>query len=214
MKAAMIICVLILQNCLAQDSISLVFMKEYNQYRHEKNLNPLQYAHELDSISLIRLTESAAGIDDCFELENKRPGTCSDGIRNPHFKFEKTKKAYNADSNLFTIISENMAVCGEFMIGKNIVKRKQKSQGTLASLLNILFPTAQNEVSDTIYYQAEKVVLNNLEKKMLDMWISSPKHNAFLLDREITHFSYKIYRTLHSGRPWTHAIFLGAVKKE
>jgi uncharacterized protein YkwD len=55
---------------IAQDSLSIEFIKVYNQYRIQNNLPLLQYDMQLDSFAMIRLVESAQGTDDCFTDSN------------------------------------------------------------------------------------------------------------------------------------------------
>ena len=100
----------------AQDSLSTAFLNLLNKYRIENNLHPLIYDASLDSVAMVRLVESSQGIDDCFD---EKPDLnvlykCKDGLRNMHFKFDKTMKSFNKMNNDIQIISENMVLMAQF----------------------------------------------------------------------------------------------------
>ena len=69
-KISMFLVVLSHYVLIAQDSLSIEFIKVYNQYRIQNNLPLLQYDMQLDSFAMIRLVESAQGTDDCFTDSN------------------------------------------------------------------------------------------------------------------------------------------------
>lgn len=184
----------------AQDSLSTVFAKLYNEYRIQNNLPTLVYDMELDSIATIRLLESSQGTDDCF-ADPFAGGICKDGIRDLHFKFEKTASEFNDKNDKIMIINENMLALAEFTSPK-------LSVNTVGNAFYL-------PDSDTIIVKHKNGVIHkNLAEKCLRKWIESHAHNINLLKKHGTRFAFKTFRTMHNNYQWLHAVFLMATDKK
>jgi hypothetical protein len=145
---------------------------------------------------MVRLVESSQGIDDCFD---EKPDLnvlykCKDGLRNMHFKFDKTMKSFNKMNNDIQIISENMVLMAQF-------KKRIPSN-------NFAFN------NDTVDVVESFEITSDIAEKSMESWIGSPGHNLNLLNKKATRFSYKIYRTKHKGYSYIHGVFLLANEKE
>ena len=68
---------------------------------------------QLDSLAILRLIESAKGVDDCFEDPNFN-GVCKDSIRDLHFRFQTTVDDYHSKNPKTTVTGENIGVMAEF----------------------------------------------------------------------------------------------------
>ena len=198
-KLFVLILLLNLHQMNAQDSLSAAFTKILNEYRIQNNLHPLVYDSSLDSVSMVRLIESAHGIDDCFEDINTAPN-CKDGVRDLHFKFNKTATSFNQNNNKIQILAENMLVIAEFTTFKIVSDTKNFLDKVDVNSL----PTSHTECTPVI----------NVAKECLDLWISSHGHNQNLLHNTATRFSFKIYRMKHYNLDWLHAVYLTAKEKE
>ena len=185
MKTLLISLLLMVHSVIAQDSLSRQYLSYVNMYRLVHNLPLLEYDMQLDSLALVRLIESAKGVDDCFEDPNFR---CKDSIRDLHFKFRTTVKDYHSKNPKTKVNGENMAVIGEFGYYSprftNMIRR---------SNLN--------------------VPLQNIAESFLQGWIHSPKHNELLLNTHANRCAFRVYRTMHQDKPWIHAIFLAGYNK-
>ena len=184
-KISMLLVVLSHYVLIAQDSLSIEFIKVYNQYRIQNNLPLLQYDMQLDSLAIIRLIESAKGIDDCFEDPNFR---CKDSIRNLHFKYQTTVNDYHSKNPKTTVTGENMAVIGEF--------------GYYSPRFTYMIRRSNLHVP-----------LQNIAESFLKSWIDSPKHNELLLNTKANRCAFRVLRTMHQDKPWIHAIFLAGYNK-
>ena len=194
MKKQFIILLLIsLGKINAQDSLSTVFARLYNEYRVQKNLPTLIYDMQIDSLATIRLIESSKGVDDCF-AEPMKGINCKDGIRDLHFKFKSTSADFNSKNDIF-ILNENMIAFTEFT--SPILIKRNMGNGFFA-------PTV-----DTIKVQHENnQFTQKVAEKALQEWIESHGHNINLLNANGTRFAFKVYRTMHNGFQWLHAVFL------
>jgi uncharacterized protein YkwD len=183
------------QMILSQDSMSAAFLTLLNKYRIEMNLPTVEYDMQLDSLALVRLIESAKGINDCFEEEGFY-GHCKDGMRNLHFKFMRNTEDFHNNSNRIFVFAENMIVAPEYFT----YQKGLSLGGTPIS------------ISETIYVKNGRNIANP-DKEFLDAWIKSPGHNVNLLARDGTLCAFKTYRTMHSNKQWLHGVFLIAKKR-
>ena len=173
----------------AQDSLSTIFIKLYNEYRIQNNLSTLVYDVELDSLAMIRLIESSTGVDDCFSdpiLGMK----CENENKNLHFRFNSNKSDFNNKNLKIMVLSENMNVYPGFTIYKQDV-------------------SVLKNVNDSDY-----IITNNnsipleVVQGFLKSWIGSHNHNLNLIDKNATRFAFKIFTTMHNNYSWIHACFL------
>ena len=200
MKKIIIVLILLsFQKIHAQDSLSTVFAKIYNEYRIQNNLSTLVYGMELDSVAMIRLVESSQGVDDCF-TDPFTGGICEDGIRDLHFKFNTRANDFNQKNNKIEIINENMLLFPEFTSPK------------------ILVETASNGIyipkKDTINIKHKNgMIEKNIAENSLKSWIESNKHKVNLLMKNGTRFAFKTFRTMHNNYQWLHVVFLMGTDK-
>ena len=137
------------------------------------------------------------GAYNCFDNPERGP-VCKDGIRNQHFKFQKTMDYFNKHNDSLMILSENMLVIAEFTsIGK-----------TLGG--NVV--TKDNLDSFIVSYRV-CTPLSEIAEFSLKSWIDSPKHNQNLLHRTATRISYKIFRMKHYNLDWIHSVLILATLK-
>ena len=148
---------------------------------------------QLDSLAILRLIESAKGVDDCFENPNFR---CKDSIRDLHFRFQTTVNDYHSKNSKTTVTGENMAVMAEFQYFS--------SSYWLTDKIRITNPISSINCNVPLHHVAET---------FLDGWIHSPKHNELLLNTKANSCAFRVYRTMHQDKPWIHAIFLAAYTK-
>lgn len=183
----------------AQDSLSAVFAKILNEYRIQNNLNPLDYDSNLDSVAMLRLIESANGTDHCFS-DPRKGFDCKDGgVRDLHFKFQKTADLFNKNNDTIQIIGENMRAAPEFEAIYMIPADKINTNFNLDTIPIDHFICS--EVKD-------------IAESCLKGWIKSPRHNSILLHINAKAFSFKIFRTKHFNLDWLHAVFLITDKKQ
>lgn len=178
----------------AQDSLSTVFIKLYNEYRTQNNLPTLVYDMELDSLAMIRLIESSAGVNDCFS-DPIVGMKCENGYKNLHFKFQSNASDFNNKNSKIMVLSENMNVCPGFTIYKKVNNKKDVS-----------FMKNVND-SDYIITKNDSIPLEVVQG-FLRSWIESHDHNLNLLDKKATRFAFKIFSTTHNNYQWLHACFL------
>lgn len=189
-KISMLLAVLSHYVLIAQDSLSIEFIKIYNQYRIQNNLPLLQYDMELDSFAKIRLVESAQGTDDCFNDPNFN-GHCKDGIRNLHYRFLSNATDFNNTNSRISVQGENMVVSP----GSISVIRIQR--------LSWLTPYRKDTIITPVISSIKEIA-----EEFLAAWISSPGHNQLLLSKQPTLFAFKTYRTLHNNKPYVHGVFV------
>ena len=185
MRTVLVAMVLMVHSIIAQDSLSRQYLSYVNIYRFLHNLPVLEYDMQLDSLAIIRLIESAKGVDDCFEDPNFR---CKDSIRNLHFKYQTTVNDYHSKNPKTTVTGENMAVIGEF--------------GYYSPRFTYMIRRSNLHVP-----------LQNIAESFLKSWIESPKHNELLLNTHANRCAFRVYRTMHQDKPWIHAIFLAGYTK-
>ena len=204
MKQFFVLFLLTCETLFSQDSLSQEFMTLFNAYRTEKGLPALQYDMQLDSFGLERLRISSEGINDCFQRLDSF-SICPDG-RDQHFKFLRMAAQFNQSTESMKVRGENMTVVAEFPIYYDYAQRTfwEKTKKYIYRLLSIEY-----EKSKPIYSAGNRRILKNLPKVFLESWISSPKHNEFLLHKDITHIGFKVYHTTHYGLPYIHSVFLG-----
>lgn len=204
MKQFFVLFLLTCETLFSQDSLSQEFMTLFNAYRAEKGMTALQYDMQLDSFAFERLRIASEGIDDCFQRLDSF-SICPDG-RDQHFKFQRMAVHFNESTESMKVQGENMTVVAEFPIYIDYPRRTfwEKLKRYIYRLLSIEY-----EKSKPIYSAGNRFVLKNLPKNFLKSWITSPKHNAFLLHKDITHIGFRVYHTTHYGLPYIHAVFLG-----
>ena len=190
MRTVLVAFLLMVHSVIAQDSLSRQYLSYVNMYRLVHNLPLLEYDMQLDSLALVRLIESAKGVDDCFE-ESEFKGLCKDGIRNLHFKFKSNTEDFHNNTNRIFVLGENMVAAPEYCT----FQRGFSLGGTPIS------------ISETIHIKNGKNVANPA-KKFLGGWIKSPGHNQILLAVDATLCAFKIYRTMHNNKQWLHGVFL------
>jgi uncharacterized protein YkwD len=179
---------------IAQDSLSIEFIKVYNQYRIKNNLPLIQYDMQLDSFAMIRLVESAQGTDDCF---NDSMYKCKDGLRNLHYRFVSNATDFNNTNSRISVEGENMAVFWGYFSAIKIQR------------LSWLTPYITKDTIITPKISSIK----EIAEEFLAAWISSPGHNQLLLSKRSTLFAFKIYRTLHNNKPYVHGVFVMGSQK-
>ena len=182
MRTVLVAFLLMVHSIIAQDSLSRQYLSYVNIYRFLHNLPVLEYDMQLDSLAIIRLIESAKGVDDCFE-EPEFKGLCKDGIRNLHFKFKSNTEDFHNNTNRIFVLGENMVAAPEYCT----FQRGFSLGGTPIS------------ISETIHIKNGKNVANPA-KKFLGGWIKSPGHNQILLAVDATLCAFKIYRTMHNNK--------------
>lgn len=211
MKKLIVIMLMMYLPSFAQDSLSTEFMRLYNEYRVKNQLPPLEYDMQLDSLCLDRLIVASAGISDCFvSIEKIDP--CPDG-RNQHFKFSKTAEKFNNANNGITLTGENMVVTGEFDVWEDYIYPERTFFEKIWRFFRRILGIKSNHKTPPTYTMGKYRPVANPAKSFLDSWISSPGHNRYLLYDKNTHFAFRIYRTMHYGRPYLHGVFLGGIKK-
>jgi hypothetical protein len=195
-KISMLLAVLSHYVLIAQDSLSIEFIKIYNQYRIQNNLPLLQYDMELDSFAMIRLVESAQGTDDCFNDPNFN-GHCKDGIRNLHYRFLSNATDFNNTNRRISVDGENMCVSSDYYITRKVFRLSSFTTYTVED--SIIIPKIST--------------IKNIAQEFLDSWISSPGHNLLLLSKKSTLFAFKTYRTMHNKKQYVHGVFvMGSLK--
>jgi len=204
MKQLFVLFLLTCETLFSQDSLSREFLTLFNAYRTEKGLPALQYDMQLDSFGLERLKIVSEGIHDCFQRLDSF-SICPDG-RNQHFKFQRMAVQFDKSTESMKVQGENMTVVAEFPIYTDYPRRTfwENIKRFIYKLLSIEY-----EKSKLIYSAGNKAILKNLPKFFLQSWINSPKHNAFLLDKDITHIGFRVFHTTHYGLPYIHSVFLG-----
>lgn len=190
MRTVLVAIVLMVQNILAQDSLSRQYLSYVNIYRFFHNLPLLEYDMQLDSLAILRLIESAKGLDDCFEDPNFN-GVCKDSIRNLHFKFQTTVDDYHSNHPNTFVTGENMGAIQEFQYFS--------SSYWLTDKIRITNPITSINCNVPLHHVAET---------FLDGWIHSPNHNELLLNTKANRCAFRVLRTMHQDKPWIHAIFL------
>ncbi len=208
MKKLIVIMLMVYLPSFAQDSLSTEFMRLYNEYRVMNQLPPLEYDMQLDSFALQRLIVSSAGISDCM-VHIEKIEDCPDG-RNLHFKFQPMVRRFNDSNSLMTITGENMAAGGEYAVYWDFPERTfwDKVNRFFIKLFGGELPK-----SKPIYSSGGHIKIPNPASTLLKGWIESPGHNRYLLNKENTHFAFRIYRTTHFGRIYLHSVFIGGIKK-
>ena len=186
-KISMLLLVLSHYVLIAQDSLSIEFIKVYNQYRIQNNLPLLQYDMQLDSFAMIRLVESAQGTDDCFTDSNYK---CKDG-RDLHHRFLSNATDFNNINSRISIEGENMAVFPGYT---RVIRIQSLSWHTPYRIDTIITPIISS--------------IKEIAEEFLAAWISSPGHNQLLLSKQPTLFAFKTYRTLHNNKPYVHGVFV------
>ena len=189
-KISMLLLVLSHYVLIAQDSLSIEFIKVYNQYRIQNNLPLLQYDMQLDSFAMIRLVESAQGTDDCFDDPNFN-GNCKDGLRNLHYRFLSNATDFNNTNSRISVQGENMVVSPGSIA---VIRIQRLSWLTPYRIDTIITPVISS--------------IKEIAEEFLAAWISSPGHNQLLLSKQPTLFAFKTYRTLHNNKPYVHGVFL------
>ena len=187
MRTVLVAFLLMVHSIIAQDSLSRQYLSYINIYRFLHNLPVLEYHMQLDSLAIIRLIESAKGVDDCFEDPNFN-GVCKDSIRNLHFTFHAAVNDYHSKNPKTTVTGENMAVMEEF--------------GYYSPRFTFMIRRSNLHVP-----------LQNIAESFLKSWIDSPKHNELLLNTKANRCAFRVLRTMHQDKPWIHAIFLAGYNK-
>ena len=188
-KISMLLVVLSHYVLIAQDSLSIEFIKVYNQYRIQNNLPLLQYDMQLDSFAMIRLVESAQGTDDCFTDSNFQ---CKDGLRNLHYKFLSNATDFNNINSSISVQGENMTVFPGYT---SAIRIQRLSWLTTYSKIDTITTPIISSIKE-------------IAEEFLAAWISSPGHNQLLLSKQPTLFAFKTYRTLHNNKPYVHGVFV------
>ena len=172
-KISMLLVVLSHYVLIAQDSLSIEFIKVYNQYRIQNNLPLLQYDMQLDSFAMIRLVESAQGTDDCFTDSNFQ---CKDGLRNLHYRFLSNATDFNNTNSRISVQGENMVVSPGSIA---VIRIQRLSWLTPYRIDTIITPVISS--------------IKEIAEEFLAAWISSPGHNQLLLSKQMCLISYSSF---------------------
>jgi hypothetical protein len=226
-KMIVLICLMTQSILYSQDSISIKFTELYNNFRKENNLSVLKYSEELEKLATERIMVVSKECDKCFscvDWETVCPGT------DLHFKAISMLTAFNADTNNKINASlENAVAVPEFhcKILSSKPKEIKKKMGffqKIGAFFSSIFDSNDSEdvsinypdnVDRGVYQAMKKTPLKEEEipLKMFEMWKDSKVHRRAFENKEITHYGFKYFRTIHDGNPWIHGVWIGGYEK-
>ncbi len=225
MKKAFVFLVLTMHTfMLSQDSISIEFVRLYNQFRQDNQLQPVEYSLELEKFAHERLRVSIEGTKECYTFGNWEE-QCP--TKNMHFKFIPMAQNHNENSEMkINAVTENMALHGEFTYSETPIYSKPKK--TILTKIAAFFASLFDSEKDiTIQYSKTSNNKNLYEYKIVSFypithipnvffqdWVGSQGHKRNFMIKDLTHFAFAFCRTQQNGAPYIQAVWIGGKKKQ